>query len=191
MEWIKKILILYLVFTLFTRLLPNERYSRYCRVFLGMFFCLIALQDVPKIFGMEENIEQLYHKWQNSFQTAQMENMIENMEGEMKEKQIGKYEQAATKSFAGHLQTQGYYLYKMEYVWEGNQLNSIKMHVGTTKRGEIYIEPIQIMEQERNTRENKMEKDIKSLAKNFYNLSEDNILINIQEDNQVPGSSSP
>ena len=160
-------------------------------MFLGMFFCLIALQDVPKIFGMEENIEQLYHKWQNSFQTAQMENMIENMEGEMKEKQIGKYEQAATKSFASHLQTQGYYLYKMEYVWEGNQLNSIKMHVGTTKRGEIYIEPIQIMEQERNTRENKMEKDIKSLAKNFYNLSEDNILINIQEDNQVPGSSSP
>lgn len=191
MEWIKKILILYLVFTLFTRLLPNEKYNRYCKVFLGMFFCLIALQDIPKLLGMEENIEQLYHKWENSFQTAQMENMIENMEGEMKEKQISKYEQAVTKSFATHLETQGYYLYKMEYVWEGNQLSAVKMHVGTVKRGEIYIEPIQIMEQERNTRENKIEKDIKSLAKNFYNLSEDNILINIQEDNQAAGSSSP
>lgn len=180
LEWGKGILLFYLFLSFCSRMLPNEKYSRYTKMFLGMILCVMVLSKIMEFWGEKDSMQNNFFQYENRIAQQQMEEMMEKMEGEVMEAQQKEYENTATKSFANRVNQMGYYVAHMDYTWEEDRLVALEMIISEEENGSIYVEPIVITRQEYTTGQIEVINDIKNYAKQFYNVSAENILIEIQ-----------
>ena len=90
-EWIKH-LVYYLIFTtMIIHLLPDKKYEKYLRLFVGMVFLLLVLSPLTELSGVEYRVTEAFARLTFQNETATLKREIEKMDAKRLQRVLQNY----------------------------------------------------------------------------------------------------
>lgn len=186
--WVKNIACFTILTTIIIHILPNAKYEKYLKLYLGVLLILLMIAPVSQLFHLDEVMEEFFQKENLKMEMGDMGFELELKEAAQYEKLTQEYTKELEASVGNFLEEKGYYLKKASIVWETNVeaedfgvLKSMDIVVSQASedRKDITIDKVVVSVFE-NQAEGEKENFIKNELGCFYNLSKDNINVSIQ-----------
>ncbi|MDY4693767.1 MAG: stage III sporulation protein AF [Blautia sp.] len=136
-QWIRNLAVFYILFTAILHLIPNDRYEKYVRFFMGLLLIFMMSSPVFSLFGKRQEL------WDSFRKNFEMENLKkEELEMNNIQKLYMKkgYETQISEKITECLKKRGIECYKAEVNIEGEEIRAvIKLYTDPTQeqRGRI------------------------------------------------------
>lgn len=191
-QWLKSIVVYFLLVTIVMQILPNDAWQKYLKVFIGMLLMILILQPVTRFFNLDENLAVSFEKAVSALSEKELENRLLTEEEAVYAGLTRDYTEQMRKKAEELVQKEGYELYDFWVSEDG-----VNLIIGTNERGGIWIEQIVIeaglIQSGKNEGETETETQqsvtaqeqakmdsVKISFADFYNLDYDHINITIQ-----------
>lgn len=137
--WIKNLAVFYILFTAVLHLVPDGKYEKYVRLFMGLLLILLMGSPVFVLMGKGENLaEGFYHNFQTE-NTLREQDDIQNLQKLYLEKG---YELELENKIKNNLKNRGIELQGVEVNIEGEQVTAV-----------LYVKEALSKEQERGVKD--------------------------------------
>lgn len=191
-QWLKSIVVYFLLVTVVMQILPNETWQKYLKVFIGMILMILILQPVTRFFNLDENLAVSFEKAVSALSEEELKNNLLMEEEAVYAGLTKEYTEQMRKKAEELVKKEGYELYDFSVTEDG-----VNLVIGTKEKGGIWIEQIVIeagfikngKEEEKAETETGQSVTAQERAKmdsvkisfaDFYNLDYDHINITIQ-----------
>ena len=189
-SYVKTVLFFLLFVNLVMQLLKGSSYERFVRPVCGMILVILIIKPVLLLFGAEEQV--LFAAEQKIslfFAKSESDYPIEEQNG-YEFAVLEAYKKELTKGLAELLREEGFVLCSAEFSVSAEEkdfgtirgLSVTAEREGTLSRSKIEIAPILFGEERENDMPSAEEIRIKDKLKDFYQLKEGNIYVNIKEE---------
>lgn len=187
-QWIKNIAIFYVVATLLQNLIPNNKYKRYVKLFLGIVMVVLLVRPLGDIFGTGGNYESILQDKNNQEMAAELKAELNLVDEERSNIIVGEYTKKICSDIEEYVTSIGAYYIDADVVIDtdgtSESFGNIKSITVNVSRGSAYqkerisVDEIKIGDGE-DMNEELLSVTIKNYLSDFYNLSKRNIYVNI------------
>lgn len=187
-QWIKNIAIFYVVATLLQNLIPNNKYKRYVKLFLGIVMVVLLVRPLGDIFGIGGNYESILQDKNNQEMAAELKAELNLVDEERSNIIVGEYTKKICSDIEEYVTSIGAYYIDADVVIDtdgtSESFGNIKSITVNVSRGSAYqkerisVDEIKIGDGE-DMNEELLSVTIKNYLSDFYNLSKRNIYVNI------------
>lgn len=187
-QWVKNIAIFYVVATLLQNLIPNNKYKRYVKLFLGIVMVVLLVRPLGDIFGIGGNYESILQDKNNQEMAAELKAELNLVDEERSNIIVGEYTKKICSDIEEYVTSIGAYYIDADVVIDtdgtSESFGNIKSITVNVSRGSAYqkerisVDEIKIGDGE-DMNEELLSVTIKNYLSDFYNLSKRNIYVNI------------
>ncbi len=187
-QWVKNIAIFYVMATLLQNLIPNNKYKRYVKLFLGIVMVILLVRPLGDIFGIGGNYESILQDKNNQEMAAELKAKLSLVDEERSNIIVGEYTKKICSDIEEYVTSIGAYYIDADVVIDtdgtSESFGNIKSITVNVSRGRAYqkeqisVDEIKIGDGE-DMNEELLSLTIKNYLSDFYNLSKRNIYVNI------------
>lgn len=138
-QWLKSIVVYFLLITVVMQILPNESWHKYLKVFIGMLLMILILQPVTKFFNLDENLANSFEKAVNALSEDDLKNNLLTGVESVCSGITRDYSEQMREKAEELVKKEGYELYDFSVTEDG-----VNLIIGTKEKGGIWIEEIVI-----------------------------------------------
>ena len=188
--WVKNIAIFYVMATLVQNLIPDNKYRRYVKLFLGIVMVILLVKPLGDILGVNERYESILQDKNNEGMEAELKAELGMVDEERSRIIISEYSEKICSVIEEYVTSLGaYYIdaqVEIDTDADSDSFGGIKSLTVNVSRGDAYrtdrinIDEIKIGDGEKDDMNDELlSVRIKNYLSDFYNLSKRNIYVNI------------
>lgn len=188
-QWVKNIAIFYIISTLVQNLIPNDKYKRYIKLFLGIVMVILLVRPLGDLLGLGDNFENILTDKNNQEMAAELKAELGLVDEERSRIIVGEYTDKICGVIEEYVTGLGAYYIDADVEIDTDStsdtfgtINSITVNVSrgsSYQQDRIPIEEIEIGAGGEDMNEELLSVRIKNYLSDFYNLSKRNIYVNI------------
>lgn len=174
-EWIKKIAVFYILAILALNIIPNEKYRKYIKFFLGIVMIIMIAKPVGELFGFEDKFNSLLNYRYNTEMSSELVAQIK-LAGESRNDAIlEEYENVIAKDISEYVTGIGAYFIEAETEFD---IDEDSKNYGKIKKISVSLS----CNEAKNSKAEQeiMTLDIKNHLSGVYYLDKSNIYVKIE-----------
>lgn len=184
LNWVKGIVIIFLVMSSFLYLVPGKQYKKYIYFFMEMVILIAVISPITKIVYNQEDFEKKIEYTQFWQELNNLQTDVSNMEFMQTEYYLDEYEQALEEDVSQMVTDAGFVTKEVEVeLTEKYEINNIVLTIAQeSEENKILIGKIDLGNDNNETEERSyVYQDLKDKIQTFYQLSDDEIQITLVE----------
>lgn len=191
-SWVKNIAYLTIFITVIVHILPDRKYEKYLRLYMGVLLILFILSPAAKLFHIEDTLENIFLRENLRLELSDTAYELELKEASQYEKIREQYEKELDASVLEYLDEKGYECLQADVIWnmdtgsesfgnvEGLSVIVSKKEEGKERQdGKITVGKV-IISAFHNEKDDTEENLLKNELGNFYNMPVNNINVSIR-----------
>lgn len=179
-DWIKGIVILFVVLAAFLYLVPNKQYKKYIQFFMEMIIVIAVITPVSKVVYANEDFEEMIHYtqfWQEMENAQKDAGKMEFLQTDYYKQE---YEQAIGEDMTQMAQDKGFAVKDIEVtLTDDYELEKVQMQICKKEdENEVSIEPVAVGDSlASDIGKEAIYHDLQEKIKDFYHLEDSQITI--------------
>ncbi|MEG0566781.1 MAG: stage III sporulation protein AF, partial [Hungatella sp.] len=93
-QWVANITFYFIFITVVSNLLPNKKYEKYCRLFMGMVLILLVIQPLTASLRLEDRLAYYFESITFQNESEDLKKELLGMETQRLQQMIAQYEEA-------------------------------------------------------------------------------------------------
>lgn len=189
-SWIKNIACFMILISIIGNLLPNSKYEKYMKLYLGILLILILVSPLTKLFHIEDIMVDFFEKENLKMELEDSGFQLELIEASKYESLKKEYQNGLYSSLENFLKEKELYLVHANIVWNENtqdenfgKVETITLVVSKEEKQKpdaISVDKVVVSVSSNLMDSSQEENSLKNELGNFYNLPADNINISIR-----------
>lgn len=184
-SWMKGIACFFIISSLVLHIIPNEKYQKYIKMFMGFLMIIFLMQPLGKIFSLDNLFESYLNDNSYNQMSYELEAKLKGVEEERQNIILSEYKEAIREGVTEYLDGIDMELRDLSVSIDTDessesfgQITSMSLKVtGKGKQKSISVESVNLGKN--NAESQLLEIEIKNYLSDFYNLEKHNINVNI------------
>lgn len=184
-NWMKGIACFFIISSLVLHLIPNEKYQKYMKLFMGFLMIIFLLKPVGRLFSLDNIFESYMNDNSYNQMTSELEARLKGVEEDRQNIILAEYKEKISDGISEYLDGIDMELKDLSVTIDTNEASEsfgqiVTMSLSVTKKGnQKNISVGTVTLGENNAESQLLVMEIKNYLSDFYNLEKHNINVNI------------